>query len=112
MKYLLVFIMTLVSNAVCASSIDNVTITKIAINHSSGNYVFIKLDRAPDRITCSTNGGWDYTLSLNDEGYKNMYAMMLSAFMAGHKVDIKGLAVPACNEFPAIESLNSIYITK
>lgn len=93
-----------------AASIDGVKISKVAINPTYGNYVFIKLDSAPDRISCSTNGAWDYTLSLETEIHKSMYALLLAAFMASKEVNMSG--ANTCSEFPHIESLKSFDVTQ
>lgn len=93
-----------------ASSISNVKVKKLAINSQYGDFVFIELESDPERIACSINGGWDYTLSLTSETHKAMYSMLLAAHMSQRAISISGLSVPSCNEFPSIESAATIYI--
>lgn len=112
MKFILILVLMFSSVTSWASSIDGVKIEKISIKSSYGNYVFVKLATAPERATCSTNGGWDYTLSLETETYKSMYSMLLAAYMSGNKVNIHGFTTPTCNEFPHIESIDGIYLVK
>lgn len=110
MKILLCLLGLIMSKFVTASAIENVKISQLAINSSYGNYVFIQLERSPSRIPCSINGTWDYTLSLDGEKYKAMYSMLLAAHMAQKDISISGLPTPACNEFPSVESVNTLHI--
>ncbi|WP_428241051.1 hypothetical protein [Gynuella sp.] len=108
MKYVYFCLFLIMSFSVQASEIKNVRIQQIAMNHDQGDFVFIKLETAPSRASCSTNGAWDYTLSLKDETYNSMYAMLLAAFMAGKQVNIGGTGT--CNEFSQIESISSFFV--
>ncbi|WP_096086616.1 hypothetical protein [Agaribacterium haliotis] len=108
MKLLTLTVFLLISNVVYSNSVHGVEIIKLAINPAYGNYVLIKLDQPPERISCSENGSWDFTLSLTSDVYKHMYSLLLSAFMAGKKIDING--TNSCNEFPHIESVNTLHV--
>lgn len=112
MKFVLMVLLLVSSVSSFSNNVDNVKIEKISIKSSYGNYVFVKLETAPERAPCSTNGGWDYTLSLETETHKSMYSMLLAAYMSGAKVNVHGFTSPVCNEFPHIESIDGIYLVK
>ncbi len=90
------------------ANVSNTKIVRVAINAEYGDYAFIKLANAPERIQCSTNGTWDYTLPLTTETNRAMYSTILAAFMSGKTVNVYGLSSPDCNEFPHVESMNTI----
>lgn len=93
-----------------ATGVENSLVEKIAINDVYGSYVFIKLNKSPERIPCSTNGPWDYTLPLSNEGQKAIFTILIAAKISGMAINIGGSSNPACNEFPHIESVGAIYL--
>lgn len=105
MKYLIVLLAVVLVSTVHASEVLDTKIVQMSINKQYGSYVFIKLENSAARISCSTNGHWDYTLSIQTEADKAMYSTLLSAYMAGKKVNIYGFSTPVCNEFPSVESM-------
>lgn len=110
MKLLVLILCSVFPVIVSASTVSNVKIKKIAIDHVYGDYAFIALESSPDRIPCAINHTWDYTLPLTDDLYRTMFSMLLAAHLSGRAITIAGLDIPACNEFYAVESAKTIYL--
>ena len=105
MKYLIVLLASIFGSTVYASEVLDTKIAKMSINKEYGSFVFIKLETSAARIGCSTNGYWDYTLSIQTDAEKVMYSTLLSAYMAGKNVSIYGFSAPICDEFSSVESM-------
>ncbi|HMU65609.1 MAG TPA: hypothetical protein PKE57_00610 [Cellvibrionaceae bacterium] len=93
-----------------ASEVNDTKISQIGFNKQYGNFVFVKLEKSASRISCSTNGFWDYTLSLEGDIGKSIYSSLLAAYMAGKTVTVYGLSTPACNEFASVESISGLWV--
>lgn len=111
-KFVLILFASCITSAVYATSdISNTTIVDMAINRDYGNFVFIRVAQSPaNPAACSTNGYWQYTLTLSNPGDHELYSMLLTAFSTGSTVDMSGRGV--CNEWGTVESLRSIRVSK
>lgn len=96
--------------ASASSDISNTTVVGLSINKTYGSFVFIKVaGTPPSPFACSTNGAWHYTLPLATTADRQLYAMLLAAFLNGTTVHMAGLG--ACNEYGTIESLGSLTVS-
>lgn len=99
------------SASYATSEISSTTIVDMAINRDYGNFVFIRVAQTPaNPAACSTNGYWQYTLTLSNPGDHELYSMLLTAFSTGAAVDMSGRGV--CNEWGTVESLRSLRVSK
>jgi len=95
---------SLVASGAAAADVERARVLDLAINKSFGNFVFVKLDNphaAP--IACAVNGYWQYTLPLDSEVDKKMFALLVTAQTTEKPVSINGAG--ACNEFAHVESM-------
>ncbi|ROQ23373.1 hypothetical protein [Gallaecimonas pentaromativorans] len=108
MRNLLIIFLAVFSVVSYASEINGVKVKQLSINENYGDFIFIKLSQSPERIACSKNGYWDYTLKLSTDADKALYSMLLMAASSGKSINVSGLDQPACNEFNTIESASRI----
>ncbi|WP_129778112.1 hypothetical protein [Peristeroidobacter soli] len=93
----------------------NVTIAEMTMGTTTGNVLFIRVNPAPPSNTtpCHQNTYWHYTLPLNTELGKNLYALLLSLIAMDKPFGIAGSGL--CNEYTppgnAVESLRGIGAT-
>lgn len=75
----------------------------LSIQKDFGGFVFIQLD-APHSapIACHINAGWTYTLPLQSDTDKKIFAMLMMARAMGQTITLRGAG--GCNEFGSIES--------
>jgi hypothetical protein len=101
-------VFALSTESLAGGTVTNTSIVALSLNRAYGNFVFIQTSVAPTGFpSCTTEGGpWYFTLSLNDSMGTNLYAMLLSAYLAGKQVRLDGTG--ACSEWGGIESLSNI----
>lgn len=75
-----------------ASEISDTTITKIMIDRSHGQKLFIQVAGDPVRSSghCHVNTMWDYVLSIEDELGKHLNAQILTAYAGQKQVKLAG----------------------
>lgn len=95
-----------------ASNLTNVTIEEIAIDPAYGNYVFIRLSTPPTGSPSCASAGhyWHFTFPLSGTAYKEIYAALLAAQMAGKTITVTGYG--SCNEHSSIESMRGMNVQK
>ncbi len=96
------------STFVSAGKTSNAEIDRMMIDEAYGGLIFIRVDGATENMPeCSTNGTWQYVLSLDTELQREtMTSFLLSAYIAGKKVQLIGKDV--CDKFGSIETLKRI----
>jgi hypothetical protein len=96
----------LCSSGTFAGEVTDAVITKLLINKSYGETVFILVDKSKSNIpACHVNGSWTYVLSVTTELDKKMYALLLAARASQTPVTLNGSG--ACDVFGSIESLQT-----
>lgn len=105
MRKLMTFFATYASCGICvAGTLLTGHVKEIQVNKSLGNVLFVQLDvthTAP--ISCHVNLGWTYTLPMQSEADKKIFAMLLAARAIGATVTLFGAG--ACTDFSAVESM-------
>src|SRR5262245_11252510 len=82
-------------------------IANMSISKDIGSVVFIRLETPPtSRAACSTHGSWHFTLSLNTDLDKRIYASLVAAQLTGRVVQIGGTG--ACGEWHDVESVRAV----
>lgn len=79
-------------------------VKEMQVNKSLGNILFVQLDvshNAP--IACHSNLGWTYTIPMQSEADKRIFAMLLTARAIGATVTLFGSG--SCSDFSAVESI-------
>lgn len=84
-------------------------IEKTAIASNMGNVVYIRVDHTPTTpATCSTHATWHFTLPLDTDWGKSMYAMLLEARATGRQLWFSG--TNTCAQDGTVESLRSLTV--
>jgi hypothetical protein len=96
------------NNSRGATNVVDVLVQELSLNRQLGNIVFVRVSQAPSSgsPSCAINTYWHYTVPLNDEMGKNIYAALLAALMAHTPVSIAG--VGACQEYGNVETLAAL----
>lgn len=90
-----------------ASSNVQGTIAEMTIDKNFGSFVFVRFATVPtNKIGCSVNGYWHFTLPLVTDVDKRMFAVLMTARATGAVVKATGSG--GCNEVGSIESLQAI----
>jgi hypothetical protein len=100
------------SGPACAgSSISQAAVTAVIIVPSVANAVFIQVAGGPTGVpTCSTDTAYNYAIDLSGTAGNQMYALLLSAMLAGKLVDFTGLGT--CTTYSTVEDLRSVRIAQ
>ena len=79
-------------------------VLRVQISKPLGQFAFIQTDATvATPAACSTNGYWQFTVTLTSPGDSQIYAALLAAAVSGAPVVIAG--TNACSEFNTVESL-------
>lgn len=92
-----------------AANLNGVTVTKLNINKSLGNLLFIRTSLPPTVVGCQTDRNWNLVLQLDTALDNKIYAGLLAAQASQISVDLAGTGT--CNSL-GIEYLNNFTITK
>ena len=98
-----------IGNANATAHLDGVTITKLNINKSLGNYVFIRTSQTPTVIGCHQDNNWNLVLKLETELDNKIYAGLLAAHVSQSLVGLDGTGT--CAPY-GIENLQNFSIYK
>src|SRR5579863_7304982 len=73
----------------------------LAIDSTTGNWVYIHLTPGPTTpAACNTGGFWSFTLDLSTPTGVNLYALLLSAQAQGKTIAVYGTG--ACSQDPTV----------
>jgi hypothetical protein len=98
------------SDALAGGSAQNVLVVEMAVNRAYGNFAWIRVSSLPTGSpSCSNNGYWNFTLSLDGLASRELYATLMAAITSGKQVKITGTGL--CSEYSAVESLESLGVT-
>lgn len=88
----LLSLMPTISMAVDVSQINHTKITKLMMDVSYGQMLFIDVEGTPDRPEggCHNNAGWDFAISIADDFGKQMHSQLLTAYTAKTQVYMQG----------------------
>jgi MFS superfamily sulfate permease-like transporter len=101
----------LAGQAYAGSSVTQAAVTAVIIVPSVANAVFIQVAARPTGIpTCSTDTAYSYAIDLSGAAGNQMYALLLSAMLAGKLVDFTGLGT--CTTYSTVEDLRSVRIAQ
>lgn len=77
------------------------------VNKSLGNVLFVQLDvQHSSPISCHINQGWTYTIPMQNEADKKIFAMLMLARSLGQTVTLYGAGL--CSDFSAVESIGGM----
>ncbi|QDO85850.1 hypothetical protein FM037_24550 [Shewanella psychropiezotolerans] len=88
---------SLACSTVFASEIVDTTITRLMMDSTYGQKVFIKTAGVVTRDNCHSTATWDYVLSTDSEFGKQVYAQLLTAYAAKKKLKLVGSGVCIVN---------------
>lgn len=108
MRITLATLLLLLSSGVLAGSVSGTLITRLMVDRSQGERIFIRIDGAvANSPSCNTNGTWQFVLPLTTEFEKDtITSLLLSAHMANKKVRLDGNNT--CDSFSSIETLKRV----
>ena len=92
-------VLALLSLASTASEIPNTTVTRLMMDSSYGQKVFIQVEGSATRDAghCHANATWDYVVSTEDEFGKQIHSQLLTAYAAKKQIKITGSNVCIVN---------------
>ena len=77
-------------NANATAHLRNVTITKLNINKSLGDLLFIRTSTPPTIVGCQTDGNWNLVLQLDTELDSKIFSGLLAAQASQSPVHLDG----------------------
>jgi hypothetical protein len=95
--------------AMSAGLAAHTTIVKMHVRRSLGDIAFIQLAAVPlGHPACAVGAPWHFTLALNTETEKKIFAVLLAAQISGTPVTIDGTG--SCSEYGTFESMDSVVL--
>jgi hypothetical protein len=101
-------LMMSLSNVSWAGSVNNATITNVAILQQFGDLLFVQTNQAINNppTSCSNSTGFQFVVSLSNAMGQHVMAILLAARAAQNPVYIAGSG--ACDLFSNVETLVSV----
>ena len=93
-----------------AGSMTNTTITRLEMAKSQENWILVDASGAKS-ADCSATGGWEFSLKTDTDYGKQMLSLLMSAYVAGKKVNLIGYSSPVCG-YSDIEELDKIRLVQ